>query len=206
MYYDVFDFVTNRTSSDVENIKRIKAEIREVGWDSLSAEDKLVYMHTDSKNRIIGARGCLNISDLNRYAWMCAYQGHCMSSYRSTLNTLMQRKGLNYQDFFPTVTVNATSLYTSASQPISFTWVLGQDIPYRYTDGAYDVQRLSEDIKSIFKFVGETCHNMNTNMTVFDGITIEELNKIDYVLLNVESKIINKATNIEVALTGEEYA
>lgn len=207
-YYISSDYVTDRTSFDCQEVRRVKELIAKNGWHFLSDEDKNIYMHTDDLNRIIGARGCLNVSDLNRYAWSIAFFGNDWNDSRKAMvEGVLTRKGLKYSDYFPEFTLNATALYQDIRNPLTFTFDYDR-VLYRYDASAtYDIERLSQDIKTVFKLIGKECHNMySDDKTVFDGITLEELNEIDKCVSNIFSKVYNRAIEIEARLGGELYA
>lgn len=217
--YDPTDFITDRTQSDVEQIKSLKRKIANEGWGALSNDEKSVFMHTNSKGYLYGARGCINLSDLNRIAWGCAMRSMEYKELGDELLALCNSVGIERTvNMIPSVSgelMYCEQYYHDNDDTFPEVWVMG-DIPYR-DEGTITLRQLSHDLKILMKWYSwaYSINHENTDVfTVFDGITLEGLNDIEKFLQTPltdteKSRLFLKfRENVErqFGLSGEMYA
>lgn len=194
MYYEEQDYVYDRSLADIEAIREIKRKIGLYGWEALPSEEKAVYMTTGRHHLglLYGAKGCINVSDLNRWAWGCEYARILWNSRSADLQLICLEKGLDPVEYLPYtlyMMLEGENLWVDEDSPLTFEWTMDQ-IPYEQSTEAYDVGRLSKDIKTVMRLAKDIIvHNSSSNDNVLNGINLSELNSIDEVLAHYDKYI-----------------
>lgn len=168
--YEFEDFITDRTQADVDEVKRLKKFIAEEGFNNLPYVDKIKWEH--------GLKACLNYNDLKRLVWATAELGEEWRYYREELIDIIDEYGIDINDYrqlFDT-RIKSHDFYNWGSVSITLS-------PFPYlSEGEYTYKDLSDDIKSACYIQGYECINFNSDLTVFENLSYNELNKIEYYL------------------------